>query len=399
MCIEVDKVLLLSLFITVICCNECRKYFPSECMFAVSPFTPVSASVFLPNTADSPGIFLPNGCPFHLGGSFRKVNGSFCSANERFCAAQEQSFQDERQQQVGFKADEVCGWQGMSKCLSGKIVFVLGDSMMRQLFVTLVSLYRGLGNSIVDYATHVQAVYRVCGEEDQFEYFGEPNTMLPTVPPTDLIDKHLSLSPLLQCSSKPTIVYNLFSPTFFDQSLFFRALTSHPTKDEILIVGVHFWEHTATVPHFYLGTLSELASRGNSVVIVGVPTIRVSPTDEGGTVLQSLQRRNSHLKSWVASQRRKGAPIYFLDFDFLAHLPNAPLGDTGNNWHYQCYLIPTKHQTHKSRNSWRVTWPNTTIFNEQIRMQGDGTCNDEMNREVWALIFKNICTVRNSVVN
>ena len=175
---------------------------------------------------------------------------------------------------------------------------------MRQLFTKLISIYRG-SDIALDYSTHVHSVYRVCKEEDNFEYFGQPGTVLPTLAPTDVINKHLTLPRLKFCSRNPTVIYNFFAPTFYDQALSFRALLARSLKQHTLIVGVHYWEMSSAVPLFYLGALSDLAASLKHLIIVGVPTIRVSPTHEMGLTRQALQNRNAHLRNWVARQDRK----------------------------------------------------------------------------------------------
>jgi len=378
--------------------EQCSVYIPQQCLYQVSSFKHIPVTQYLPTRANAPGVFLSDGCPIHSAGIF-KVNASNCYdyQNSEPSACLHGVLGFHVYESGGFRRRVLTGENGYCSwkpnCIEGEVVTILGDSMMRQLFSRLVSLFRGY-EQVVDHIAHVHAIYRVCKEGDEYVTFGEPGTMLPTMLPIEMVDKHLTLNPL-PCSTAQTTVYHLFSPTFFDQAIYFRALQNSMRLTESFVIGVHYWDMSANVPLYYFAALANLAARVKRIVIVGTPTRRVPLQHEAGLTRLALQKRNSHIKSWVANQRAKGLPIVFLDFDFFANLPAAPLGDTGDNWHYQCLLIPNKldgladFQPKKSKNTWQVTWGNTSA--SFIRMQEDGTCFDDMNRALWMALSDSLC--------
>ena len=368
--------LLAILFVTV----SAENFISDTCYHYVNQVAPTPNEKLLPF---SPTISLPGSCPLIKDGVYFEGNNSAQLENPVPCTSPD-----------GFVGKMVPGWgykrfalvqngtactfspAKFRECLGPAVLFIIGDSMLRQLFVRLIALFRQQ-EQVVDYSVHIHAVYEHCGDSDFFLAFGQWSKHGATIPPHEV--------PFPAGNNGCLQVQSLFAVSFEHQRRLFVKLSDHYLKGKFFILGVHFWESRATVPLEYLEQLERLSSHARHVSIVGAPTIKA------GHLAASLRARNLQMQKWVEEHRKVGRPtVSYIDFDTLARFPGAPPGVVNNNWHYQCFLVPINIASTSSTNWW-VRWPNTSYGSQVVQMREDGTCFDDMNASLWAVLSSSLC--------
>lgn len=199
-----------------------------------------------------------------------------------------------------------------------------------------------------------------------------------------------------RCSSQPVPIDYMFSPEFGRQitaiPAFFKV--TPPEYKPIVIVSVMYWVHSARIPDSYLDTLKFLGSRAKRVYLVTIPRIKV-PKQEWQEMYHT---RNEFFKNWV---KENDGPFEILDFDMVAAARNAPPGGAKNNWHYMCSITwnhdacpPGSTQcepTHMdSRNGLTINGYRAAQAKGRIAFitaTEDGQCVDEMNRNLWQMVW------------
>lgn len=164
-----------------------------------------------------------------------------------------------------------------------------------------------------------------------------------------------------------------------------------PGVKPIIFTSVAYWEENAVVPQDYLDMLSnELRYKAHKVFVISVPRIRVVLPER----VDAYTVRNAFMRQWVEEQ---GEPFVFVDFDTLAFSPHTPPGGSNNNWHYMCSLawrltcvacdlLQVDHSDGKDAEGLPVAQiPQGNV--ERIHATEDGMCSDEMNRNMWQIVF------------
>jgi hypothetical protein len=289
----------------------------------------------------------------------------------------------------------------------GSDVVVAGDSMMRQFYLRLVMMMRGQPR-LLDYHLHAHAQYAVCGEADAFRIsapssnashinpdFSYMNNRVPAFFRAEVGPGALALRrAMARCSRRPVELHYMHAPRFKGQATslarYFDA--AQPGSSPVLLVGVGYWENGGEVPQQYLETLAELRTRARKVFVVSIPTVRV-PVPERA---EWYRERNTFMRAWVEAQ---GEPFAFLDYDGIGRAAHPPPGGANNNWHYMCSL------------AWRVNCTACDLVQidrsnrgggedgitpteqiprgsvEGLYASDDGQCTDEMNRNLWQVVF------------
>jgi hypothetical protein len=311
--------------------------------------------------------------------------------------------------------DNACRYQPISRGQilhylhsRGSPLVVIGDSMMRQFFLRLVMMMRGQ-QRLLDYHLHAHAQYAVCHEADAFRISTSSSNISGVAPNNAYLQakapsffrmgngpgRYAGRNELLRCSRKPTEFHYMHAPKWKDQAsmlpAYFDSLAAGVKP--VLLTSVGYWEGRATIPDEYLDALDALKDRTRKVFVVSVPTVRV-PTEERK---QLLRERNIFMKNWV---EQRGEPYAFLDFDALSIAAHAPPGGSEYNWHYMCSvvwriacaacdLVQIDHSDgFNSTTGERITPPQILQGNiERIHATEDGMCVDEMNRNLWQVVF------------
>jgi len=165
---------------------------------------------------------------------------------------------------------------------------VIGDSMMRQLFLRLVMMMRGQ-ERLLDYRLHTHAQYLLCEDRDAFRisansesgesgsynitYLREQIPLffrLEEGPGLMVAKKSLSL-----CSKKPIEMHYVMAPSFGTQTAAMRKyqqVFETPDAKPIYVINVGYWEGSGFVPAFYLRSLSLLQKKATKVFLVGITT-------------------------------------------------------------------------------------------------------------------------------
>lgn len=292
----------------------------------------------------------------------------------------------------------------------GSPLAVMGDSMMRQFFLRLVMMIRGQ-KRLIDYHQHSHAQYSVCREADMFRIStstSNESSVLPnnahllakipsffraTAGPGTLMAE----TSMAKCSRAPVQFHYLHVPRFADQiEAIPKYLQSLPLGTKpVLLLSVGYWQNGEEVSEEYLTTLKNIAPKVRKIFIVSIPTVRVVREDSQ----RDYKIRNSFMKTWVQSQ---GEPFAYLDYDTMSLAEHPPPGGSNNNWHYMCsvawrihcvYCDLVRIDHHNGVDEFGEPVPQFPVGNvERILATEDGSCSDEMNRNLWQAVFNTLIT-------
>lgn len=221
----------------------------------------------------------------------------------------------------------------------GAPLTIVGDSMMRQFFLRIVMMLRGQ-QRLLDYHLRTHATYQVCHEADSFRLeMANPTGdilkedyrhLISTMPEFFLLHKGPGAAAARQalsaCSHSPHEVHFLSAPHWYSQKPMLTAYVEMQPSwvKPVLVVSIGYWERTALVPQNYLDSLIAASKRARKVIVVGVPTIKVSKekkTPESPSQAENLATRNRFMREWVQQQ---GEKFLYLDFEGLAAAENRP---------------------------------------------------------------------------
>lgn len=107
------------------------------------------------------------------------------------------------------------------------------------------------------------------------------------------------------------------------------------------------------------------------------------------------------MRDWTEKQ---GEPFVFLDFDAVSQSQNPPPGGSLTNWHYMCSvswvarcssadpcdLINVDHSERSTDDDGRPMPQIVSGIVERIHATEDGQCTDEMNRNLWQIVFNTL---------
>lgn len=124
-----------------------------------------------------------------------------------------------------------------------------------------------------------------------------------------------------------------------------------------------------------MAALSLLRGRAHKVVVVGMPTARVARLD----LIDNYSARNKFLREWVQAE---GEPYVFLDYDAMSRAAHPPPGGADLDPHYMC-AAEWAPGTKVGGGTAQI--PRGAV--RRVRTTEDGLCSDEMNRNLWQVIF------------
>jgi hypothetical protein len=293
-------------------------------------------------------------------------------------------------------------------------ITVIGDSMMRQFFLRLVMMMRGQ-ERLLDYhiRTHVQ--YHVCKEADSFRICSptpdgstgqESSQHLREVVTKGFFTMqngaglYNAKKALEKCEHPPRELHYLSSPLFSSQGAILPLyLDSLPVGVKpVIVAAVGYWENPLIAPEKYLRVLLETAERASKVVVVSVPTAKVSTewkSEDRPSQFHVITTRNKFMKEWVKEQQKTHPDKFiFLDFDAMSMAENRPPLPSGSDKHYICSIWwqPPSCKTckpviidEKSSFSRRPEIPQGNIT--RIQAPEDGMCTDETQRNAWQVLL------------
>ena len=292
------------------------------------------------------------------------------------------------------------------RCLRGERLLFLGDSMVRQLFYSLVGLARVLP-VVVDYDAWVPAYYLLSDTDDEFG-------VVPWANHTEDLSIYLRATGSRRAwrrgarrlEEHATVQYTV-APTFghiLDALKTWLAALPAGVRFSV-VLGPMFWEQKPSVPQSFLATLEHLLRhepRLRKLLLLGTPSARLTKRKKEWQTI--IPERNAKLAKWVDAQQQAGQEgqekVAYLDYDSMslaaaAALPQrssaAAFNDTvpgvaDGNWHYQCYLHWRGVADHQ--------FPSEAEYKGagQIFTLQDGSCTDEMNRALLRVIHASICS-------
>lgn len=287
-------------------------------------------------------------------------------------------------------------------------IVVAGDSMMRQLYIRLIHMMRG-ARRVLDYHIHTHATYNLCHEADRFRMspVNDFNSSIKSFKKLDLdylqdtIPEFFRYSPnvepMMLCAKPHATINYMHAPDYVLQR---RYLTQYMDtaleqgRQVTLILSVGYWVWFPEVPHDYLDFLESLSKRAAKVVVLSIPTVHVTAHTgkQGPALLHAYRSRNLIMKAWV-KDRPTGSNIRFVDFDAMSNSINAPPICAGENWHYQCFLTWPAWSNKIALTDTETNWFRDRVYRAPLvglYMTEDGQCADEMNRNVWQVIFNNM---------
>ena len=114
---------------------------------------------------------------------------------------------------------------------------------------------------------------------------------------------------------------------------------------------------------------------------------------------RNAQIRNELMRKWAASRSPEaGGNVFYLDFDAMAEAPDAPPGLASSNWHFQCFLDPNHNQeARRELGSLKAAWHWPELpghIYPSVWTDSEGKCDDEMNRNIWQMLFNILCNKR-----
>lgn len=204
---------------------------------------------------------------------------------------------------------------------------------------------------------------------------------------------------LERCSRTPAEFHYIHSPrwrTQYEMLPFYMNYLPGGVKP-VILTSVGYWEGSERILPEYMETITALRGKVLKVFVVSIPTVRV-PTEERKA---TLRKRNDVMRQWVADQ---GEPYVYLDFDAISLAPHSPPGGSQNNWHYMCSIawrgtcnecesLMIDHSDgaiiDKSGQRTIVSQiPQATV--ERVHATDDGLCADELNRNMWQVVFNTL---------
>jgi hypothetical protein len=263
---------------------------------------------------------------------------------------------------------------------------------------------------LLDYHIHAFAQYAVCGEADAFRLSASSAKASSVAPDTEYLLSQVATffrtevgpgrvaarGALAACSRRPVEFNYMHSPRFSNQiSTVPRFMDAQPAGSKpVLLLAIMFWEGGGTVPREYLAMVRSLHDRAHKIFLVSAPTVRVVPPKRA-----ALYRvRNAFMKAWVAEQ---GEPYAWLDFEAMAGAPSPPPGGSKKNAHYMCSLwwrsscatcdrLEVDHGDGVGADGVTPAPQIPQGAVERLHATEDGECADEMNRNLWQLVFNTL---------
>jgi len=161
-----------------------------------------------------------------------------------------------------------------------------------------------------------------------------------------------------------------------------------PTGEKlILVVAVNAMEKGNELPLEWLQYLDSIRNEVK-VVVMSTPTGRLADKE----LVKTLQYRNKLIKSWAASIDA----ISFVDFDAMSRDPHHPPSCDGDI-HWMCWLkwAGRKQGVENEATALPAPGPEDNVLREKrfdvaaagIYATSDGECRDEMNLNLWQVIF------------
>lgn len=372
-----------------------------------------------------------------------KADGVCCSG-DGFNGTWQEVSSDKEYQSMEFVPDENTGCRFHSYtrrqvlgCLADTTVMMWGDSMLRQLFNRVPSLFRGQRRSYDAQRWRAER-YDVCEAADartmaptidglapkDFHYAGwglaaltdDPAQLLLSldeVPRTELLDlvdpnAEPKEFPGRTCGDTRPVSFVFvpatgFQPTHRFMGMYMDKKYGNHTdlSKAVFLTQVGFWDFESEVPpDKYLQTLQDALDRGlKRLVIVLVPTPLVG-IDERDPRRGLLRGRNDFMRRWAANETSGRTSV--IDFDTLSLAPNAPTGLLGNwtDWHYMCKFVwyaeePEHNVTAAELAPRSHTWldPGGWTLGD-LNTNWPRDCIDDMNRVVLQLLFNDLCNRR-----
>ena len=274
---------------------------------------------------------------------------------------------------------------------------IVGDSTMRQFYLRMVAMMRGQ-QRILDYHVHTHSQYQVCREVDFLRLAA--NNPLGVASPSDSkflkaqvpAFFNMEVGPgqadakrvLSECSHPPLEFNYLQAPLWTAQQEVLDRFLGGVREDHrpTVILSVGFWQPGDSIPLTYLQTLETLKDTALRVVYVGVPVSNV--LDEARR--KQLGTRNDRIRRWID---RQGPPFSYVDFDAMVSAPNAPNGTSGSK-HFACWAQWKSARFPKGAAGNPAGSGQLTAKVERVHTDLQGTCADEMNRNLWQVILNGL---------
>jgi len=253
---------------------------------------------------------------------------------------------------------------GGANCLLGQKHVFVGDSMMRQIFSSIIHGLRSQGHG-VDYSSHVHARYATSAEEDIFD------------PVIDSFEQLFQSSwpQSFENNNSAQMIFTAYYLHFPKPKDWIRSLGEVISRagsiDVMTILPVCFWDMTElaleegsfkeTIAKHLCGSEPEYGCV-RKFSVVSCPTSRIPDSHD----MRAVIKRNQNLEKWT-NQLSESAPgrVQFIDFDMIvASTPGGAVGDLAGNWHYECYMTPVLEQVRHNKRSPISLYP-----------KEDGTCS------------------------
>ena len=298
----------------------------------------------------------------------------------------------------------------------GAPLVIVGDSMMRQAFLRLVMLMRGQERTL-DYKIQTHAMYHMCDEADAFRLSTQSDDMTKYDPDhlQERINPFFSMKEgpglvafkrsLERCRSPVSKIHYLMLPTFENQTTelptYLDTLDINEGRKPVIIICVAFWEEEQELNATWADAILSLKNKASKIVLISTPIAYV--IDKGKKAREQaaskavFTHRNSDLQQWVQSL---GDPYAFINYDDLdTARPPKPSPPQPGDVHWMCFV------------GWNVNkpirvWIDDSVdgtdaagnllpqivngYVERIQPGIDGKCSEEMNRNLWKVIFDTI---------
>lgn len=274
-------------------------------------------------------------------------------------------------------------------------VLVMGDSIQKEMHSRLIHMFRG-SSRVIDYRILAMARYALCRRADSFSVLpgGYDSSMRGIDPEPTLkqLPEFVAAAPSVWGCSRndpPVVFDNVYSARFDWQIQHLKAYRAAMPPEEVLIlvIAVNLLETGNEVPLEWLQYLDDIRN-DVKIILVATPTDRLVDQE----IVKVLQYRNKVIKSWAASIDA----ISFVDMDAMARDPHRPPHSDGD-MHNMCWLRWAGHEQGSESNLTTLEVPRAEDNVLRDRQHGsavigiqtttDGQCRDEMNLNLWQIVF------------
>ena len=284
-------------------------------------------------------------------------------------------------------------------------VFVMvGDSLMRQLFSTLMHIVRG-STFFLDYSVQAHAVYTLCPGNDRvtvgdplFDIHRSHEPLHHNITQTALASLLYRYPKMVSCPRPSLTVLYIHAPLYRTQGVVLKhfrqleederaagcsgakpgLLRTFMCRNKTYILNFGIWERNKPSKHtkhsMVMYALAKIRDARANLVVLN------TPTKYTGTDARKFMVRNKWLGEWARKEMKLHLNMMFVDFEKVSWM-NESAVVVSDGVHYQCAL----------KSFPRVSAPMNGRTFGYIALNTAWDCVDRMNMLIWSRILDSLC--------